>query len=1407
MGVDVVFQSLLAELAQVGVKVRLVGADRIEVTGPRGRVSEDLRARLVRYKPELVEWLAGTRDDQAAGHDLPTIVADPAHQSQPFLPADLQRAFLVGSREGLEYRVRPHQYMEWDFDELDPARFEKALNQALRRQRANLVVVGEDVRLTPVGDLAPVEVSVTDLRHLPDAQARAGIERVRAAMERTELPLDRWPWLAVRITRYGQGRARLHYNNNNFFMDAPSTARFLDSVLHHYHHPEDPLPDLQVSYRDCVLALAELEASPRGQASKRYWCDRMADWPAAPQLPMTTAADTRQRSRLNRRELLFPADLSEAFRRAAKTRGLTLTNALLAGYAEVIAYWSGSRHFLLNNMITHRRPLHPQINEVLGNFAALYPLEVDWRPDEPFQDRARRLQAQVMSDVEHSYWSGVNVLQTLNQVRRTPGRAVCPFAVGSALFVGRTDRPVYSVLETPQTVLDCEFWDLPDGRLWVVWDVIEAMFPAGLIDAMQAGYRALLTRLARDGSAWTLTAFDLLPASQREQRDRLNRSGPPPPGGLLHDSLASRAAASPDKTAVVSSGAVLSYADLRRHGDHLAGQLRRHGTRPGDLVAVVLPKGWEQVVAVIGVLTAGAAYVPIDPAWPRERIRYLLADTAATAVLTSEALRGELASLGGVPAVAVAGAATTTPVEGLPVARHPDDLAYVIYTSGSTGRPKGAMLNHRGPVNTIRDVNGRFGIGAQDVLFGVSSLCFDLSVYDVFGALAAGATLVLPTGPQTDPACWLELARTHGVTVWNSVPALMQLLVEEAAAAGVQLPALRTVLLSGDWIPVDLPPRIREVAPAAKVVSLGGATEASIWSIAFPVDRHDPDRVSIPYGKPLTNQTWYVLDEVGRDAPTWAAGELYIGGSGLALGYLNDPDRTSAAFVTHPGTGERLYRTGDLGRYLPSGDIELLGRADFQVKIQGYRVEPGEIEQALLEHPDIRQAAVVGRASGSGRQLAAFVVGAAGQPRPEASGLAGFLAGRLPSYLVPSQISVLDRLPLTGNGKLDRRALERLGPAGATDRGSGPSRAEPREPAAPRTATETQLVEIWESVLSTSPVGIHDDFFDLGGQSFAALRVVAQIAQRLGCQVPLSALLESRTVAGLAGWLAAAEADWSPLVRLREQAGAPWFLVHPAGGNVLCYRRLAELLDRGCYALQAPGPASGREPLEKVEELAARYLSAVREVRPHGPYLLGGWSSGAVIAFEMAHQMEERGERVAQLVVIDAPAPVQPRAVDDSALLRWFLEDLGAGFDPARLSADQLRELAGLPEPDRVARALDLARTRGPAGEQLNAGPGGDGLAATFPVFRGVVRACNSYQAAQIVTGITVVRAERSGVSEFADHRFATSPDWGWSQVTGGRVAAATVPGTHHTLLTDPHVVGVAAAMNGRTHRSEPAAG
>ena len=570
----------------------------------------------------------------------------------------------------------------------------------------------------------------------------------------------------------------------------------------------------------------------------------------------------------------------------------------------------------------------------------------------------------------------------MTQVIHGTRAATFPVVFTSALVHGASasveflGEQVYCISQTPQIWLDHQVME-ENGALVFNWDAVEELFPDGLLDDMFAAYRELLARLCHDDSSWSFEGRRLLPPAQLEVRAAANATAVPAPRGLLHTLFEDQARRTPNAIAVIAGEHRLTYDELRRRAWHLGARLRELGARPNQLVGVVMEKGWEQIAAVLAIQAAGAAYVPISPSQPKDRRYALLAAAEVSIALTQSNLATEIEWPEGVKVIAVQRDAVPAAVPALEPVQGPQDLAYVIFTSGSTGVPKGVMIEHGPCVNTIVDINTRHKIGPTDRAIALSSLSFDLSVYDVFGMLAAGGAIVMPAPlGAKEPAHWVDLLRNEKVTVWNTVPALMTMLVDYVAEReGIVPDTLKTVMLSGDWIPLNLPGRIRALLPSASLVSMGGATEASIWSIDYPIGEIDPSWRSVPYGKPLANQTFHVLNAAMEPCPTWVTGQLFIGGIGLARGYWRDQVKTDASFVTHPVTGERLYRTGDLGRYLPDGNIEFLGREDFQVKVQGHRIELGEIEAALESYPGVRAAVVsaIGETRGS-KRLVGYVV-------------------------------------------------------------------------------------------------------------------------------------------------------------------------------------------------------------------------------------------------------------------------------------------------------------------------------------------------------------------------------------------------------------------------------------------------
>ncbi|WP_106400873.1 hybrid non-ribosomal peptide synthetase/type I polyketide synthase [Actinocorallia populi] len=1043
-----------------------------------GDLAEHIRAQRARPVPEQ-EALPGPEP-------APDV---PPDRYEPFPLLPIQRAYWIG-RELELGGVNAGHYLEYETRGLDLPRLEHAWNRLVRRHEMLRAVVDPDGRQRILAEVPYYRIEL-----LEDAD-EAALTELRATLCDPPRTTADWPLFEIKATRRPDGRLRVHLGFNMLVCDGRSFAILSQEWRELYERPGAVLPEITASFRDVALAEADRPAPDP------YWTGRLASLPGPPQVPWARDPAAIGRPSFHRRSLRLAREPWARLRAAAARTGVGASALLLAAYTEVLGTWSAAPAFCVNVTTFDLRGRHPDGDRLVGDFTSNVPVEVDCTAAEAFGERARLVQRRLWADLGHTGRSGVEIVAEANALRGDAvfGRGL-PYVFTSLLGGDAEAPPVpfgwlgprsHGVARTPQVVADLLVLE-DSGELLVDFDTVDAIFPEGVPDAMFAALAGFLRALADGPEAWEAGPLGLTPEEGLAARRAANRTDRPLPSGGLHEPFVAHARREPDRLAVVHGPVRLDYGTLDRASEHVADELERHGVRPGDLVAVRLAKGWEQVVAVLGVLKAGAAYVPVDPDLPAERRARIIDRAGASVVLAAPGAEPEP----GRTTVAVTG--QEAPVRDRP--RTGDSLAYVIFTSGSTGEPKGVRIRHRAALNTIADVNERFGVRAGDAVLALSSLGFDLSVYDVFGSLAAGAAIVVPQDVQ-DPAHWAALVEAHGVTLWNSVPALYGLYVEHLELAGATAPrTLRSVLLSGDWIPTSLPRRSEAVAPSAALTGLGGATEASIWSIAHPVGELDPAAPSVPYGRPLANQRFHVLNAAGNPCPDWVPGELLIAGAGLADGYHGDPGLTARAFPVDRRTGERRYRTGDLGRYLPDGTIEFLGRRDLQVKVQGHRIELGEIEAALLASPGVTAAAVVAVGPRDGRRaLAAHVAGTA-----EPAALRERLARSLPGYMVPRRFRVWDALPLTANGKVDRAGL-------------AAAPAEPVEPAGgehPRTEVEAVLAAIWADVLGVADPGVHDDFFAHGGDSILGVRLVSR-ARREGIGLTPREVFDHPTIAALA---------------------------------------------------------------------------------------------------------------------------------------------------------------------------------------------------------------------------------------------------------------------------------------------------
>ncbi|MCL6754533.1 amino acid adenylation domain-containing protein [Nostoc sp. CCCryo 231-06] len=1090
---------LLTELCLANVKLWVDDHDsnQLRIRAPKGVITPELQKLLSEQKAEILLLL---RENSAGVKtaNLPYINPCSEQRYAPFPLTDIQHAFWIGRSGILELgNVANHGYYEIESNNLDLEGLSWSLQQLIERHDMLRAIVLPDGQQQILEKVPPYQIEILDLRGQEEKAVVAQIEAIRQRMSHQVLPTDKWPLFEFRVTRLDEERFRLHVSYDLQIFDAWSLFRLFDEWYQLYQNPQKQLTPLELTFRDYVLAEQALQDTELYKRSQQYWFNRLDTLPPPPDLPLAKNPKELKQHRCQRYEGRLEQTEWQKLKQRAADAGLTPSGVLLAAFAEILTVWSHNTQFTINLALFNRLPLHDQVNDILGDFTSITLLAVDNSTSEAFSDRAVRLQQQLWQDLEHRYISGVRVVRELAR-RKGIVPSAMPVVFTSTIGFSSLGQEtstfshfgelVYGISQASQAWMDVQVWE-EKGELTFNWDVVAELFPEGLIKDMFAAYCRFLQQLATSTSVWLETNRQMVPFNQLALRDAVNSTAAPIPDEMLHTLFAKQVQIRKNECAVVSSQRSLTYQELSELSNQVGHRLRDLGTRPNQLVAVVMEKGWEQIVAVLGILAAGAAYVPIDPGLPQERRQYLLENSQASIVLTQSWLNEKLAWSEEVIRLCIDNAEladeSILPLEPVQTSA---DLAYLIYTSGSTGFPKGVKINHCGAVNTIGDINQRFGVNSGDRILALSSLSFDLSVYDVFGTLAAGGTIIIPdASSDREPAHWVELIVQHHVTVWNSVPALMQMLVDYASDRPQVLANLRLILLSGDWLPLTLPDQIKDLIPNPdiQVISLGGATEASIWSILYPIQAVDPAWKSIPYGQPMANQRFYILNKLLEPSPVWVSGELFIGGIGLAEGYWGDESKTTASFITHPLNNERLYRTGDLGRYLPDGNIEFLGREDCQIKIGGYRIELGEIEAVLMQHSAVRQGVVTVVGEVKSKRLVAYVV-----PHQEIStdALHCFLQDKLPEYMLPSAFLFLDTLPLSANGKVDRRALP-------NPEGLLPDLKIAY--VAPKNNIEQTIASVWQVVLKVEKVGVLHKFFELGGNSLLLIEIYGKLKKEL----------------------------------------------------------------------------------------------------------------------------------------------------------------------------------------------------------------------------------------------------------------------------------------------------------------------
>jgi amino acid adenylation domain-containing protein len=1373
----------------------------------------------------------------APGAPRPKKALEPWHgDGLPRLSFAQQRLWLLAQIAGGEdsYNVPYALHLR---GALDVPALERALNHlvarhAILRTRYTLVEGEPRQEVLPRLELT---VERIDMRRLPEAQRQAQALEQAIALGQREFDLQQGPLLRANLWLLGEREHILLLVLHHSIIDEWS-LEILNNELSLLYAGEVnglpvDLPEPALQYADYAEWQREWLQGALLEEQLAYWKDKLVGAPQVLELPTDhpRPAVLSYCGAIRQREIA--GGLPGQLRRLCRAERVTPYTALLAAFYALLYRYTGQSDVLVGTPVANRQSIETQ--GMPGFFLNTLALRGDLGGDPGYRALLQRVNETVLEALDYQDLPFEKLVEEIHP-RREAGRQ----PLFQVMFVYQPPAKHLSLagLEVETLRLDIRrakfdltlfVGEAPDA-LWVTAEYSTDLFEAATIDRLLEHYQRLLQAMLDDPGR-PISACTLLTGTEIERFRQWNATQGAYPAHLcVHELVEAQVLRTPQAVAVESGERRLAYLELNEGANRLAHRLRQLGCGPGACVGLFLERSAEMMVAVLAVLKAGAACLPLDPGYPQARLAFMCAEAGARVVLTQRRLLAQWSEvtaesgpqpMNGMPGQVLCLDALADELPGMPAhnpapAAAPDDPAYVLYTSGSTGRPKGVMMGHRPLVNLVSWQVTHFSGPPAARTLQWTSLNFDVAFQEILSTWSAGGTLVL-----IGEALRQDISRLAAHLRDQSIQRLflpfvaLQALAEAVSASG-ELPAgLEEVITAGEQLQIT--PQIAGLfaqLPGCRLHNQYGPTEAHVVS-AFSLAGPPQDWPRLPpIGKPIANVQIHLLDRHAQPVPSGVVGEIYLGGDCLAQGYLRRPALSAERFVPDPfgRPGERLYRTGDLGRYLPDGNIQFLGRGDQQVKIRGYRVELAEIEVNLMETPGVRQAAVLVRRMENGeKRLAAYLAlepDAAAQAENLRSAVAGFLKSRLPDYMVPSTYVILVSLPLTPTGKVDRLALAEHDVLVARDVliARDPAlelSSNSQSYAPPRDDLEQQLCRIWEAVLGVQPVGVQEDFFELGGHSLLAVRLFTRIEHSLGQRLPLSTLFAAPTVAQLAEVLRSAQkpVDWSPLVSMQPEGSCPpFFCVHNFGGEVLNLHRLAQALgeEQPFYGLQARGLDGQQQPHITIPDMATYYLQAIQSVQPHGPYYLGGFCFGGIVAYEMACRLLARGETVRLVALIDAYAPNQAGHDPSAWQPRWminFLRNLPVWWRDFWQLQQAYRKIVVIRRLKRISKAM--ARGLGRQAEMSAHDLIGDHahVEGAPDYVRRLMElhmlALIDYSPPEYAGCVTLLRTQRLPL--FTSY----GPEVGWKGLAHGGVDLHIVPGAHHNILWPPYVNSLAEAL------------
>jgi len=1128
---------------------------------------------------------------------------------------------------------------------LDVSALRQALDAIIARHDAlrTTFTIVDGIPFQKIAQSFSLEMPLIDLTGLPEAEREDEAQRFLREEARKAFDLSQGPLIRGILLRLKDDEHILLITIHHIVTDGWSIGIFhreLSALYRAFTQGQpSPFAELPIQYVDYADWQRQWFEGDVYRSQLAYWKKQFATLPPVLELPTDHARPNVQAYRAFRgahHTLSLSKQLTKELKLLCQRENVTLFMALVAVYQVLLHRYTGEEDIVVGTPIAGRQM--PETEELIGLFINTLALRTDLSGNPTFSELLKRVKQVALESYAHQDLPFERLVKELQ-----PERTLAHNPLFQVMFVLQSEEIL--PLQLPGLVAEHFRVDHVMANFDLTLDIVERddelvclfesnadLFESQTIERMLEHLRILLEGAVANPER-SISALPLLSESERSQllvEWNDNRTDYPA-SKCIQELFEQQVNERPDAIAIIHENQRITYRELNSRANQLGHFLRRRAVAPDTRVAICLDRSPEMIVALLGILKAGGAYVPLDPDYPEARLRLMLEDAKANLLLTRSGLAQRLPqNAAEVICLDEVGAEIAREIDQNPaVQTTADSLAYVMYTSGSTGKPKGVAVIHRNVVRLVKNTNYA-SFSADEVFLQFSTISFDASTFEIWGSLLNGARLaVLPAGTPSLQELGQALKRYQVTTLWMTA-GLFHLMVDNHLD---DLRGLRQLLAGGDVLSV---PHVRKVfteLEGCRLINGYGPTENTTFTCCYPVTDLSRVNGSLPIGFPISNTSVYVLDRHLNPTPIGVPGELYIGGDGLARGYLDNSELNAERFVRDPfseASNARLYRTGDLVRYRENGEIEFIGRVDNQVKVRGFRIELGEIEATLVEHPRVREAVVVVRKDEGDKHLVAYLTACLGDEIP-VDELRDYLRQKLPDHMVPSVFMLLESLPLTPMGKVDRRALPET---------NGLKTRATKEFSAAGDELELKLTRIWEKILGVQPIGVDDNFFEMGGHSLLAVRLFAQIEKSFGKNLPLATLFQAPTVKQLArvlrneGWKAA----WSSLVMIQGgDQRTPFFCVHAAGGNVLEYHDLARHLgpDQPFYGLQAKGMSGEEQPHTSIREMADHYLKEMRELQPKGPYLLGGRSSGGTIAYEMACRLEAEGQEVALLALLD----------------------------------------------------------------------------------------------------------------------------------------------------------------------------